>query len=133
MAGEPARAGSCRGSVGPGTCIVAPPPKSNHYHPKQNNYHYHPPTDITAASDVERMVEETLRAFGRIDVLLNCGGHGMFRPRPVCRLQDHHPLGRLGRPEDVAYAALFLASDESPWITGLDIGVDGGFLHCKRI
>ena len=53
--------------------------------------------------------------------------------RPMARFIDHHPLGRLGRPEDVAYAALFLASDESPWITGLDIGVDGGFLHCKRI
>ena len=31
------------------------------------------------------------------------------------------------------HAALFLASDESSWITGVDIGVDGGFLHGKRI
>ena len=54
-------------------------------------------------------------------------------PQKMARLIDQHPLGRLGRPEDVAYAALFLASDESSWITGLDIGVDGGFLHCKRI
>jgi len=54
-------------------------------------------------------------------------------PKKMERIIDHHPLGRLGRPEDVAYAALFLASDESPWITGLDMGVDGGFLHCKRI
>jgi NAD(P)-dependent dehydrogenase (short-subunit alcohol dehydrogenase family) len=54
-------------------------------------------------------------------------------PEKLERIIGHHPLGRLGRPEDVAYAALFLASDESPWVTGLDLGVDGGFLHCKTI
>ena len=36
------------------------------------------------------------------------------------------PLGRLGSPEDVAYAMLFLASDEAAWITGTTIVVDGG-------
>ena len=37
------------------------------------------------------------------------------------------PLGRLGTPQDIAYAALFLASDESSWITGASILVDGGY------
>jgi len=36
------------------------------------------------------------------------------------------PMGRLGTPEDVAYAMLFLASDEAAWITGTTIIVDGG-------
>ena len=36
------------------------------------------------------------------------------------------PLGRLGRPEDVAYAALYLASDESAFVTGAELIVDGG-------
>lgn len=36
------------------------------------------------------------------------------------------PLGRLAQPIDVAYAALFLASDEAEMITGIDIEVDGG-------
>jgi NAD(P)-dependent dehydrogenase (short-subunit alcohol dehydrogenase family) len=35
-------------------------------------------------------------------------------------------IKRVGKPEDIAYCALFLASDESSWITGADIAVDGG-------
>jgi NAD(P)-dependent dehydrogenase (short-subunit alcohol dehydrogenase family) len=38
------------------------------------------------------------------------------------------PLGRIGQPEDVAYAALYLASDESSWVTGSVQWVDGGWL-----
>jgi NAD(P)-dependent dehydrogenase (short-subunit alcohol dehydrogenase family) len=40
------------------------------------------------------------------------------------------PLGRVGRPEDVALAVLFLASDESAWITGTTLVVDGGATIC---
>jgi len=42
------------------------------------------------------------------------------------QLQAQHLLGRLGEPEDVAAAALFLASDASSWITGTIIDVAGG-------
>jgi len=38
-----------------------------------------------------------------------------------------HPLGRLGEPEDVARAALFLASEDAAWITGVALPVDGGY------
>ena len=41
-------------------------------------------------------------------------------------LIDTVPLGRLAKPEDVAYAALYLASDESAMLTGTSINVDGG-------
>jgi NAD(P)-dependent dehydrogenase (short-subunit alcohol dehydrogenase family) len=54
-------------------------------------------------------------------------------PKKLERIVGHHPMGRLGRPEDEACAALFLASDESVWVTGIDMAVDGGFLHCKQI
>jgi NAD(P)-dependent dehydrogenase (short-subunit alcohol dehydrogenase family) len=37
-----------------------------------------------------------------------------------------HPLGRNGKPKDIADAALFLASDQSSWITGIILNVDGG-------
>jgi NAD(P)-dependent dehydrogenase (short-subunit alcohol dehydrogenase family) len=37
-------------------------------------------------------------------------------------------IKRVGSPEDIAYAALFLASDEAAWITGIDLGVDGGMM-----
>jgi cyclopentanol dehydrogenase len=37
-----------------------------------------------------------------------------------------HPLGRLGRSEDVAYGALFPASDESSFMTGSELVIDGG-------
>ncbi len=36
------------------------------------------------------------------------------------------PMGRLGVPEDIAYGILYLASDESSWVTGIELVIDGG-------
>jgi meso-butanediol dehydrogenase / (S,S)-butanediol dehydrogenase / diacetyl reductase len=44
------------------------------------------------------------------------------------RLVRWYPLGRVGEPEDVANAAVFLASDDASWITGEVLRVDGGLL-----
>ena len=44
------------------------------------------------------------------------------------RLAQELPLKRVGRPEEVAYAALFLASDEAQYITGTELVVDGGYV-----
>jgi NAD(P)-dependent dehydrogenase (short-subunit alcohol dehydrogenase family) len=46
--------------------------------------------------------------------------------RPVALSPVMHPLGRMGTPEDVALAALFLASECSSWITGVTLDVAGG-------
>ncbi|RMD93951.1 MAG: SDR family oxidoreductase [Calditrichaeota bacterium] len=44
-----------------------------------------------------------------------------------------HPLGRVGEPEEIAEAILFLASDRSGWITGVTLSIDGGrHLTCAR-
>ncbi len=48
------------------------------------------------------------------------------RPLARRRFDALHPLGRMGTPEDVAYLALYLASDESSWMTGSVLTLDGG-------
>jgi NAD(P)-dependent dehydrogenase (short-subunit alcohol dehydrogenase family) len=49
------------------------------------------------------------------------------------RSKETHPLGRPGRPEEVAELILFLASDRSGWMTGETIPIDGGrHLTCLR-
>jgi len=41
-------------------------------------------------------------------------------------MRQRQPMGRLGNPEEIAYAALYLASDESRFVTGTNMIVDGG-------
>jgi len=48
--------------------------------------------------------------------------------RPRERIVRSEPIGRLGRPEDIANAALFLASDESSFATGAPFIIDGGYV-----
>lgn len=56
---------------------------------------------------------------------------GMIKPYledPAARkvLEERQPLNRIGQPEDVSNAAVFLASDEASWITGTILNIDGG-------
>lgn len=44
----------------------------------------------------------------------------------ISQLTDRHPIKRLGTPDDIANAALFLAADEAGWITGIVLDVAGG-------
>jgi NAD(P)-dependent dehydrogenase (short-subunit alcohol dehydrogenase family) len=54
-------------------------------------------------------------------------------PRVFERLVKWYPLGRVGEPEDVAKAALFLASDDASWISGTVLRVDGGLLAGNEV
>jgi NAD(P)-dependent dehydrogenase (short-subunit alcohol dehydrogenase family) len=42
------------------------------------------------------------------------------------RIAASIPLGRIGKPSDIAYCAVYLASEESSWVTGINISIDGG-------
>ena len=75
-------------------------------------------------------------AYARRGVRVNCINPGfietpmttMIRDVPQIReqIEQQTPMGRMGRPEEIAKAALFLASDESSFTTGATFLVDGG-------
>lgn len=48
-------------------------------------------------------------------------------PESKAALEARHPMGRLGRPDEIAKAALFLASDDASYITGAPLMIDGGY------
>jgi NAD(P)-dependent dehydrogenase (short-subunit alcohol dehydrogenase family) len=64
---------------------------------------------------------------GYIDTPLLSGLDDVMRQSLI----DLHPLGRLGRSEEIANAVLFLLSDEASFITGANLLVDGGFTAGK--
>jgi len=74
--------------------------------------------------------------FGQFGVRVNCVCPGLIHrdgieygwPDGVRRWNDAAALKRLGRPDDIADACLFLASDAARWITGADLVVDGGVM-----
>jgi len=42
-------------------------------------------------------------------------------------IKAHHPFRGVGKPQDIANAALFLVSEENTWMTGVCLPVDGGY------
>jgi glucose 1-dehydrogenase len=61
-------------------------------------------------------------------VLTDMNRVGLSDPAERSKLLDHIPLKRIGVPEDIVGAAVFLACSESDYVTGTTIYVDGGFL-----
>jgi len=82
--------------------------------------------------------------YGPNNVRVNCLCPGMIQTPMTAPLQEgglrpvldwfeaQHLLGRCGQPEEVAAAALFLASDDASFVTGHALAVDGGYLAGRR-
>jgi NAD(P)-dependent dehydrogenase (short-subunit alcohol dehydrogenase family) len=83
--------------------------------------------------------------FGAAGVRVNCLCPGLVRTPmtemrfdpAIAEIRDRfiaqHMLGRAGRPEEIAAAALFLASDDASFVTGHALVVDGGFTAGRRL
>lgn len=82
------------------------------------------------AMDYGPSIRINLLASGPVDTpLLQKTLNSLPNPEQVrIAVAEHLPLKRIGKPEDIASAALFLASDDSSWITGSALTVDGGSL-----
>ncbi len=89
---------------------------------------------IAAKSGVIGMTKVWARELGKYKIRVNAVAPGFIAtdmiksvPEKILQtMQDHTPIGRLGQPEDVANAYLWLASDAASFITGTVLSVDGG-------
>ncbi len=84
-----------------------------------------------------RMLTKSMAVeLGPHDIRVNCIGPGWIRTgmnpltdeERLARILPGVPLGRVGTPRDVAGAALFLASDDAAYVTGVILFVDGGWV-----
>lgn len=50
------------------------------------------------------------------------------REKMIKEIEAMHIIGRIGVPEDIGWAAVYLASDESTWVTGATFAIDGGYM-----
>ena len=64
---------------------------------------------------------------GSVDTDMRREGMGDQTPEEIQARIDNIPLGRVGTTEDISYGALFLASDESSFMTGSELVIDGGY------
>ena len=95
----------------------------------QSNY-------VATKSGVIGMTRVWARELGRKGVRVNCIAPGFIATDMTAKMPEDvlegmkkkTPLGRLGAPEDVARAYVFLASDEASFINGQVLGVDGGLV-----
>jgi NAD(P)-dependent dehydrogenase (short-subunit alcohol dehydrogenase family) len=70
----------------------------------------------------ERKIRVNVLSPGSIDT----ASLAPLTPEVIASLISIIPMGRLGKPEEIAKAALFLASDDSSFVTGIELFVDGG-------
>lgn len=82
------------------------------------------------------MTKALAKEVGPSGITVNCIAPGLIdtpmnsnlSKETIDELCEETPVGRIGTPQDIANAALFLASEQSSFITGQVLGVDGGFI-----
>jgi 3-oxoacyl-[acyl-carrier protein] reductase len=94
-----------------------------------------PTAYATAKAGVVRLTQEVAKEAAPYGVRVNCVSPSTILTERLetlipserrAQLTGLHPLGRLGVPDDVALAVLFLASESASWITGVTLDVTGG-------
>ena len=91
---------------------------------------------VATKAGVIGMTKVWAREFGRYQIRVNAVAPGFIATEMVKKMPDkvldsmrsHTPLGRLGQPEDVANAYLWLASDEASFVHGATLSIDGGIV-----
>jgi len=98
----------------------------------------HPQSPIpyaAAKAGIQMLTQHVATQVGQFNIRVNCispetilteRNEEQIPEQVQQQLVATHPIRRLGTPDDVAPAALFLASDESSWITGIIVDVAGG-------
>jgi len=84
------------------------------------------PAYAAAKSALEGLVRQTALEYGPSGVRVNAVAPGMIGNASLPDVAEGYPLRRVGDPEDVAAAVLFLASPRAAFITGVVLPVDGG-------
>lgn len=69
-----------------------------------------------------------VNAIGPGPIYTNLNRDKLDVPANMAAVVSHIPMGRVGRPDDLTGSAIFLASDESAYVTGITLYVDGGYL-----
>lgn len=87
---------------------------------------------LVAADYADRNIRSNVICPGTIATKVSMDYWEQF-PEGYAKLRDMYPLGRIGEPEDIADYALFLASDESRWVTGTVHAVDGGLMGGTKL
>ncbi|RIQ18222.1 SDR family NAD(P)-dependent oxidoreductase [Jiangella rhizosphaerae] len=104
--------------------------------------------DVTSEQDWSAAVRHAVDEYGGLDILVNNAGmgdlatvnsvHPGFIDTPMLEqakgtpfertMIDLTPMGRLGRPDEIAAGVAYLAGDDASFVTGLELYIDGGYL-----